>query len=196
MTETTQDGSKSEACELSILEQRELMAARGDVDGIFRILRDSDSCMISIPDVGKLLLRAVEARVQADPALLTEAVFRHILGFTTFLTLQAQIYASKIIRLHANETQVRGTIPPSEELRELLPELMSLQKHALEIAQIYAATQRLHQLTRRTQLEAERLERAQTESRMASTTTRQRMSLVSLDNGAGASRIANCVAAN
>jgi hypothetical protein len=146
---------------LSIAKQRQAMAERGDVGGLFRVLRDSDFAMISIPDVGRLLLRAIEVKVQADPTGFSDEVFAHILAFTGFMAMQGMVYATKIARVHANEEQHRGLSHHSDQLSELLPELVSLQRHFVELAQIHAATQRLRQLTLRTQLENERLEQAQ-----------------------------------
>jgi hypothetical protein len=133
------------------------MAERGDVAGLFQHLTACPRSWIDYPEVLPLLLKAVEVRATQQPAGFTDDLFHRILTFSTFLLLRCHLYAAKILDRQDCELQQRGSWEPSAALEGVMPHLLQLQQHLVEIMQAQATVQRLRELTRQKSLENQRL---------------------------------------
>ena len=140
---------------LSIHEQQLAWAADGNIDALFdaflnqrRLLKDAQ--------MHQLLQQAIEQRALQDPEQFAEHMYRRMTSFTAVLVYKAHWLMTISLRGHDQAVDQFGKNPAlSAEVLELLPHLIELQNHMLDLQQGHAATQRLRGLTRAKQLASE-----------------------------------------
>jgi hypothetical protein len=129
-----------------VYEEQCQMAAVGDVEGLWHILRTVNWSMSDHGELFRLLLRAIEVAAARDPAAFAAETLARLVGLGTYLALRAQ-YAV----LHAlnRADQVHGTAPAGlpAELERLLPKVYEVQGHLAEMLVAQASAARLWELT-------------------------------------------------
>jgi hypothetical protein len=125
------------------------MAAAGDVDGLWQVLTDTPWSLGDHAEIFRLLLRAIDVAVRADPARFSQGVFALMLGFGSYLMLRGQFYLGSLFGVHDPSQAARGMLPLPPQVLEWLPRLMQLQEHVAAIAESQARTARLWELAGR-----------------------------------------------
>jgi len=136
-------------------EQQLAWAAEGNIDALFdaflnqrRLLKDAQ--------MHQLLQQAIEQRALQDPEQFAEHMYRRMTSFTAVLVYKAHWLMTISLRGHEQAIDQFGKTPAlCAEVLELLPHLIELQNHMLDLQQGHAATLRLQGLTRAKQLASE-----------------------------------------
>ena len=138
-------------------EVRARWAERGDVEALWRLIRDSRWDDIDQEETFKLLLRAVEVRGREDPEGFAALLLGQMVGFTAGLVFRSQRYVDIRVVEHARANRVRGPVDlPQDVVEPLLPRTLELQHHLAELLQVQANVARVRELTRNKRLENHR----------------------------------------
>lgn len=142
--------TKKRVRRLSPLEQREQMAAAGDVEGLWAFICRADWGLHDLPQAFKLLLKAIEVAGQKDPERFSRDIFAHMVALPAYLIFRTHYYIGTLLSQYDRVTQSNGPPSLSTELMEkFVPRLVELQTHVAALAESQARTARLWELTRR-----------------------------------------------
>jgi|SRR5579864_4814604 len=123
------------------------LAESGDVDGLLQVLQHSELGRHLLPDGLDQLQRAIEVACQKDPARFSQAMFRRMVSFSTYLVVRSQLLTSMALdrRNHAGNYPHEGRL--LNETREAItPELLALQRHMAELLELQVHTSRLWEI--------------------------------------------------
>ena len=138
-----------EAREPTIREKRELAARSGDIDSLWNELTTRHYSLIDQEELFGLLLRALDVRSRLDPEAFAGDTFARMIGFISYLTLRSSFYVNARVARHGRATQGNGPADfPPDVAETLIPRLVDLQGHLIELMQAQAATARSWELAR------------------------------------------------
>jgi len=145
--------------QLSPYECWKQMAASGDVEGLWKIIRDTPWSNLDFNLMFKFLQKACEVACQNDPVQFVENLYGRMISFSAYLVLRSQNVAENLIDTHDRVTSSYGHRPWPEELtQKVLPQVTELQGHLADLVEHYERTSRMWELARRSRRKNERAE--------------------------------------
>lgn len=139
---------KKRVRKLSPFEQREQMAAAGDVEGLWDVIRQADWGMVDLQHCFKLLMRAIEKRSCERAHEFSEMMFPRMLSLTSFLMFRAHFIVHNQFEQYDRAMQSQGPPAFPPKLEDIHPRLFELQRHVGELLETRARTSRLWELAR------------------------------------------------
>src|SRR5262245_20399084 len=142
---------------LTIAEERERMAASGDVEALWQLLLRGRALDFDWEEVFGLLLRAIETRGRRDPVGFAGEMLARALTLTSYLVFRGHHHAIRLLAMHDRSDRGRGSAELPRDLAELfLPRLVELQRHLIEVASAQASVARQWELAKGKQFENQR----------------------------------------
>ena len=136
----------------SLYEERCAWAAEGNIEALWNALLNRPRVMRA-SEMHQLLHQAIEKRAQDDPEQFAEHMYRRMTGFTAVLVYKAHWLMTGLLRGHDQAVEQFNKDPSAcTDVLAMIPHLIELQMHLLELQQGHAATQRLRELARVKQL--------------------------------------------
>src|SRR6516165_9985533 len=128
---------------LTTEEQYDLLAKRGDVEGLWKILLDRPGSLVDRNQLFNYLLRAMQVGAKADPVAFADTMFAHLVSVAGHFAMRSQFAAIRLAS-HQFESGIRDPRRGIAGIEEsLLRQVMETQRHVADLLVLQAQVLRL-----------------------------------------------------